>query len=148
MITRISISTREVERQINHASNVVSDFSFVWDAVIKRLLQPQIRRQFGSNGRGRWPPRRDNLPHPLLRKTRRMFNSLTNSGHPDNVDQRTPSTLTYGTSVPYAIFHERRDIATRIPQRAFLEPIAEDRRFQEELAELIDLELSRQIRRR
>lgn len=114
----------ELDRELTRIGNVISDPSPVWDRIIQRVLIPRIRETFLSDGFGRWPQRQDNLPHPLLRKSGALYESLIRPGARGNVDIRTPHTLEYGTDIPYADFHEFG--TSRIPSRPYLLYAAED----------------------
>ncbi len=142
----ISVSTKPVEKQISNLQSSISNFSWAWDDIITKILHPTIRQIFESDGRGRWPRRKDNLPHPLLRKSGRLFASLTNTGHRDNINRQTATSLTYGTNVPYSSFHEEG--TSRIPARSFLQPIAEDASIEEQLSQLLESNLQGRINRR
>jgi len=53
----------------------------------------------------RWKSRR--YPGaPILVRSGRLRDSLTNPNHPDAIATVTPQSLTYGTSVPYAAYHQ------------------------------------------
>lgn len=55
-----------------------------------------------------WPPRVDNLPHPLLIKTGKMFSAAVNKndgGHKYEISGKTIIIGIRGESVPYAIYH-------------------------------------------
>lgn len=81
-----------------------------------------------------WPPRKDNLPHPLLIKTGKMFRAATNtedSGHYSDIENGT--TLIVGIAdsvVPYAKYHHT---GTRImPARRVIFATPETLRVMEE----------------
>lgn len=79
-------------------------------------------RATAPNGRP-WKPLR---PSTIRRKghsrilvdTSRLQESVVNPSHPDHVREVLDRGLTFGTSVPYGIFHQ--DGTQRLPQREFL----------------------------
>ena len=127
---------REAELSLQRTESVLNDQTRLWDHVVRNVLQPRIRSVFASDGYGRWQPRRDNLPHPLLRKSGRLFRSLLESGARGNVDIRTPNSLEYGTDLPYAEAHEFG--TSRIPARPYLR-YAVERGFEGKLLREIDM---------
>lgn len=63
-----------------------------------------------------WEPREDGRSHPLMKRSRRLFRSLTNrTGSGEAVRTVTRSFLIFGTDVPYAIFHQKG--TDRMPAR-------------------------------
>ena len=105
----IHIEARGLNRALSGLDQVqrsLTDTSPLWDHVIENAVIPKLREVFRTNGYGRWPPRQDNLPHPLLRKSFDLFNSLTDRAAPGHVERRTASSLEYGTDIPYADVHE------------------------------------------
>lgn len=109
---------RELDTELQRASNALNDQRRLWDTVIDNVLRPRIREVFRSDGFGRWQPRVDNLPHPLLRKSRRLYRSLVEDGAEGNVDRRSEHSLEYGTDVEYADTHEFG--SGRVPARPYL----------------------------
>ena len=94
MPVSIQIQNRnELELQLQRAVSVLNDQTELWDTVIRNVLVPRIRQAFTSEGGGRWQPRQDNLPHPLLRKSGALFRSLVQPGARGNVDIRSPHSL-------------------------------------------------------
>jgi phage gpG-like protein len=78
-----------------------------------------IARQFSTEGRAEgtpWPPRvgaglappskRAMQASPLLVRTGALRNSLIEPHAPDHVEQIDATSLTFGTRVPYALFHQ------------------------------------------
>lgn len=64
-----------------------------------------------------WKPRKDNLPHPLLIKTGRMFRAAVDTRNPEHFSDIRGTTLETGVSVPYAKFHHwgtSRMVARRV----------------------------------
>lgn len=77
-------------------------------------LREAVRWQFLTEGEAYgtpWPARKRPAPGPLLRRTGRLFDSLTLSDHPEHVEtiQSRPgggAELLFGTRVQYAGFHQ------------------------------------------
>lgn len=58
---------------------------------------------------GRWAPRKDKLPHPLLMLTWKLLGAATQEGDPGNIADVQPRSLTTGVSgdvVNYASYHQ------------------------------------------
>lgn len=58
--------------------------------------------------------------YPILKLTGRLEGSVTDSGHPENINDIFKSFAEFGTSVPYAIYHQSDKPRTKIPLRKFL----------------------------
>jgi phage gpG-like protein len=102
-----------------------------------KLIRGSVYRQFYSDGAyasGGWVPlapstvaekARRGLDPRILRATGKLFGSLT-SGDPGHVERMGPREFVYGTTVPYAKFHQRG--TRRMPRRPPLELRDQDRR--------------------
>ena len=124
MPAEVTINTsqfRDLMNDLDLLSRVFDEPANFFEDVIADELVEKQEEVFATDGYGIWPPRKDNLPHPLLRKSERMYDSLTNLSDSDNILIAQGETITFGTEVFYAIFHESDEIAQRIPQRSFLE---------------------------
>jgi len=78
----------------------------------------------------------------ILVDTKRLRRSLTTKGHTDHVGEITDRGLTFGTDVPYSIFHQQ---GTRnIPQRAHVGLTTEN---VDELTEVITKSASDKLRK-
>ena len=120
MPVQISIRDQnQLNSELQRITNTLNDQSALWDTVISNVLRPRIREVFLSEGGGRWQPRQDNLPHPLLRKSGTLFRSLVQPGAQGNVDIRSEHSLEYGTDIAYADYHEFG--TSRIPARPYLQ---------------------------
>ena len=99
----------ETTSELRNLSNSVTNFQStgIWQSVIDDFLIREIKTVFSSDGYGGWARRLDNLPHPLLRKTGRLFKSYTEQDSPDNITQISPRRLTYGTSLFYSDYLEQ-----------------------------------------
>ncbi len=58
--------------------------------------------------------------YPLLVATGRLANSLLGPSNPGSISKITKLTLTFGTSVPYGIYHQSDEPRTKLPLRKFL----------------------------
>lgn len=125
----------QVVSVLQEAERALTDTSPLWDTVIENAIIPKIREVFSTNGYGQWPQRQDNLPHPLLRKSYDLFNSLTNRAAPGHVEHRTAASLEYGTDIPYANTHEFG--RGPIPARPYLQ-LAVDSGLDDDVAREVD----------
>ena len=132
-LARLSDELDLLERIVNAPAR------YFQDDIVAELIDDE-ESIFASSGGGRWPPRKDNLPHPLLIKTGRLMDSLTNISDPDNILEVSDERIRFGTYVEYGIYHEEG--TDRIPQRSFLE-ILEDFGLEDRLVGIIETELSR-----
>lgn len=130
----------QVQRTVNVLLDRLLDFDYAWDDLIRELLRPRTVDQFETEGQGRWKPRQDNLPHPLLRKTGKLFDSYVDEHAEGHVDNRSPHSLEWGSDLDYGQFHET---GTRyLPQRSVLE-FAENDAFGQQVADILERELER-----
>jgi phage gpG-like protein len=92
-----------------------SDVRRVADKVRKVYLRSNQRR-FQTGGSGQWPSlkpstverkARQNLDPRPLRATGTLYRSLTSSRAADQVDQREATELRFGSTVPYAGYHDQ-----------------------------------------
>ena len=145
MPVTISIRNRnQLERDLQRQISVLNDQTALWQTVIDNVLRPRIRETFASDGFGRWQPRVDNLPHPLLRKSGTLFRSLVQPGAPGNVDIRSEHSLEYGTDIAYADYHEFG--TSRIPARPYLQ-FAVENGLEGKLLREIDMWFDRELNR-
>ena len=91
------------------------------------VLRSALTRQFDSEGRfgsGGWAPlapstvaakQAAGLDPRILHATRRLRDSLTEPGHPDQIAIARPDGLDFGSTVPYAAFHQHG--TSRMPRR-------------------------------
>lgn len=127
---------RQIDIFIGNLEQELLDFRPLWSRLLDRVVIAEIKRVFASDGRGRWAPRRDSLPHPLLRKSGRLYRSLTQPGGPENINRQTRTRLEFGTDVPYADVHERG--SGRVPARPVIGLLAEDSDFEKQIEREID----------
>lgn len=102
------------------------------DEVISGGFEQNFYNQVDNTGKI-WEPRLDNLSHPLLIKSGRMFSAATNPADPGHLHRATGNVLVIGimgSAVPYAIFHHE---GTRyMPSRRviYVTPETEQRAFE------------------
>ena len=131
MPVKVEANLRGVSLFIEGLERELLDLRPLWDRLINRVIIADIVEVFQSDGRSRWPPRVDNLPHPLLRKSRRLYRSLTEQSHSDNISNKGRTSLEYGSSVPYHNIHEEG--RGRVPARPVLGLLTEDSNFEQEI---------------
>lgn len=125
----------EVQVGIDRTLDLLADVRQLWNPLISDVLVPRFQQVFASDGEGSWLPRLDDEPHPLLRKTLRLFNSYTRPGAPGNVNVQTLLHLEWGSDVPYARTHEFG--TSRVPARPVVGLVFTPE-FEREVAEYVD----------
>lgn len=118
---------REFDRTFTRFTANLRDFRQLWPGVITELRKITAE-QFAAQGRGptgkwkalspkyaAWKAKR--YPGaPILVRTGDLKQSLTsNSAH--SIVRATPDLLEFGTSLPYAIYHQTRVPQKRLPRR-------------------------------
>ena len=131
----IRINLVEINKILERTEDIITDMSPFWDDAFDDVIVPKVKEVFETRGYGVWPPRKDNLPHPLLRKSERLFDSLTSRSHPDTKWEAYHDRFEFGTGVEYAPYHEHG--TSRIPARPFLFFLCTFG-FQQELADYAD----------
>lgn len=117
---------------VDSISKSITDWRGVWPEVEQIFYRAQLE-QFnseGSRGGSRWTPLSDNYRNwkqkkypgrPILVLTGRLKRSLTvnGAGGADQVRDQQPMSLTLGSVVPYAIYHQRgtKRMAQRQPMQ-------------------------------
>ena len=91
------------------------------------IIIDDVKEVFATDGIGKWLPRKDDLPHPLLRKTLAMYKGWTMPGSPGNIMKATDMSLTYGVGGPqltYPIYLETGTVkmVSRPVKRLVLQP--------------------------
>lgn len=104
----------------------LTDLRPVWPEIELQFFRAELE-QFsseGARGGARWQPlsaryakwKAKRYPgKPILQRTGRLLRSLSVVGGPDSVRIVEPMSLTLGTRMPYAGYHQRG--AKRLPQR-------------------------------
>ena len=102
-----------LSRRVTTALEAIALSRLKQDLAAESLRQTQQRfsRREAPDG-SKWPPRKDNLPHPLLEKSRRLRRSIRAVPSRDGVDQTAEP--------PYAGVHQHGSRSRNIPQRQFL----------------------------
>ena len=94
-----------------------------------------LKDRFEAEGFGDWPPLsiayaleklRRYGPKTILRATDKLFRSLTIKGAEGNITRIFPLTAEFGTSIFYAVFHQKG--TTRMPAREIMMLREEDKR--------------------
>lgn len=129
---------QEMDRAFNRISEEVDDLRSLWPAVSREILQIEVE-QFESQGSagasGKWAAlspayakyKAVKFPNqPLLRATGSIFEALTNPDAPGAVFRPERTDLTIGTSIPYAIYHQRG--TGRMPARKPYSPSESQKR--------------------
>ena len=133
----------ELRSELNIISSSITDQRDYWYELVRDLLTPELIRVFETDGYGTWPPRADALPHPLLRLTYALYKSIIDTPITDFQSQ----SLSYGTDIPYAAYHESENVAPNIPRRPIFGLLAESPDFDRRVGELLDNALQRHINR-
>jgi phage gpG-like protein len=118
----------QMDRGIARFADGVSDYRPIW-GVIESDFYALEQRQFataGAAGGASWPAlspeysawKEMRFPgKPILERTGDLMSSLTDPNHPQTVRIEERKTLTLGTRVPYAIYHQSTAPRTRLPRR-------------------------------
>ncbi|MGR3219394.1 MAG: hypothetical protein ACUZ8H_06190 [Candidatus Anammoxibacter sp.] len=118
----------EFKRAIQDAGKKVSDLRRAWTD-ISRDWRKSNTAQFSLLGTGLYPPlspeykkRKAKLfpGKPILVATERLKKSVTSKGSPDHINVIVKSGFTFGTRVPYGIFHQSDAPRKTLPLRKFL----------------------------
>ena len=105
-MVRVTALLREVEIPVERLQRHIDDFTPFWGILIDNVLVNWIDQAFDTEGFGTWPPRADDLPHPLLQLTGELRRALTQVGSEANINIQKPDGLEYGSSIEYHIYHE------------------------------------------
>jgi phage gpG-like protein len=91
-----------------------SDIRRVADDV-RAVYRKSNARRFASSGLGAWPAladstlerkQRGGYPSQTLVRSGDLARSLTSTRAPDQIDERDPAALRFGTTLPYAGYHD------------------------------------------
>jgi phage gpG-like protein len=106
-----------MDRGIARFADGVADYRPVWP-VIEDDFYAQIKDQFkteGAEGGEKWAPlspeyagyKEAHFPgKPILQRTGDLYESLTNPNSANGVRKEERKTLTLGSTIPYAVFHQ------------------------------------------
>lgn len=82
---------------------------------VRSIYRKSNERRFDTSGSGTWPPlaadtkerkARAGLDPRPMRATGALYRSLTSPRASDQVDRRDPTEFRFGTTLPYARFHD------------------------------------------
>jgi phage gpG-like protein len=118
----------QMDRGIARFADGVSDYRPIWP-VIEDDFYAQVKAQFkseGTEGGERWAPlsaayaawkERHYPGNPILQRTGNLEKSLTSGADPNAVKIEERKTLTLGSKIPYAIYHQSPLPRKRLPRR-------------------------------
>lgn len=118
----------QLDRGIARFSDGVSDYRPIWP-VIEDDFYAMEKDQFkteGVEGGDKWQPlsaeygkwKETKYPgKPILQRTGDLVKSLTSGSDPNTVKIEARKTLTLGTKIPYAIYHQSPGPRTKLPRR-------------------------------
>lgn len=123
-----------IQRQSGEFRRKLENLIPLWERFEVELSAIEQER-FDTRGYGEWPAlsastlaqkAAHGFPLDPLIRSRDLIDSLTSFGHDQSASTKGPQQFTWGTSVPYAAYHQ--DGTDKMPQRKVLEIRTEDRR--------------------
>ena len=138
---RVVVNDKEAQQTFTKIKRNVSDLRPFWRNVLRDYVKNEFLKVFRSNGRGMWA--KTTRPNPILRDTRRMVRSYTREGAPGNINRIERQSFVWGTSVPYAMYHETG--TSRFPARPVAGLVITKRGFQRQVGRLADEWLEQRI---
>jgi phage gpG-like protein len=126
----------QMDRGIARFSDGVTDYRPIWPS-IEDDFYAQVKDQFkteGAAGGEKWQElspeyagwKAVNFPgKPILQRSGDLMKSLTSGSDPNAIKREERKTLTLGSSVPYAIYHQSpapRKVLPRRPEIMLTEP--------------------------
>ena len=96
---------KAVEEWMKFAKRV-EDLTEFWKKSVRPSIIYEVKQVFETDGWGSWAKRKDDEPHPLLRKTGKLYNSWIKTGAPGNVFRFDKRWMEWGSSIPYGKYHE------------------------------------------
>lgn len=130
---------QETAAQLERVSDRGSDIGKA-AAKVRTVYRKAQEEHFASANHGSWPALDKRTVEAkgsarILRRTDALYKSLTAARASFQVDDRSHSVLTFGTSVPYAPFH---DLGRGVPRRALMEfTAAEQKAMAEALGQFV-----------
>ena len=110
-------------------------------------VRASVKKNFGrqtDSGGNVWPPRKDDLPHPLLILTSAMFEASSGgAGSFTNFSQAAVEIGIIGAAIPYAAVHQYG--AGRVPRREYFYLNKEEEPL---VSSAFGVEISKEFRRR
>ena len=113
----VKVDIQRVVSAVLKDKQKVEDLRPLWEFVWEDFIIGEVKKVFSTNGFGEWQRRKDNLPHPLLRKSYRLYRSYTQDRIKENINKRGKDSYTFGSSTPYATHHERGVESRNLPAR-------------------------------
>lgn len=118
--------TLEGEKQLSRRLMTIPTDISNWKIPLFRIggeIRGSIDENFSQRGAlfGRWVPRKDNLPHPLLEKTGAMRRNFKQSLGPDYIEIFNPTA--------YFKYHQSNKPRKKIPRRVMMKIDDERKRF-------------------
>lgn len=113
---------KQLSRRLMTIPSDISDFKFPLFR-IGGEIRGAIDTNFSQRGAlfGRWLPRKDNKPHPLLERTGSMRRNFKQKLGPDYIEIFNPS--------PYFKYHQSNQPRNKIPRRVMMKIDDERKRF-------------------
>lgn len=118
-LTFYMLGTKQVDFGLSHLMRSIDDFRPVWPDIVQELEAIETE-QFEAEGQGRtgkWPKLSSFTQEwkaryfpgtKILERTRKLRQSLTETGAEGAIrDISRPDKMAFGTSIPYAGFHQR-----------------------------------------
>lgn len=122
--------------ELDQLEEAVDDFTPFWDILIRNVLTRWFNKAFDTGGFGRWSPRQDSLPHPLLQLTGALRESLTQPNSSNNINNQSADRLEYGSELFYHIFHEQG--TSRMNARPIIGSILRQAQFQVDVERAVE----------
>lgn len=94
---------------------------------VRTIFRKAEEKRFASQGAGTWAALKDSTSDKkrrlhqdprVLRATNALYKSLTAPRATGQIDERTPDSMRYGTSVPYAAYHDQ---GKGVPKRRLID---------------------------
>lgn len=123
---------------LKNAAAVTQDLRVPFGLILRDFYKSE-QAIFKLKGPGKYPPfkgardpktgrtryqtekiKRVGFDYPLLVRTGRLSSSVLGPNNPGSISKITELSLTFGTSVPYGIYHQSDEPRHKIPLRKFL----------------------------
>lgn len=136
----------ELKAAFTDLAHKTGDLTPIWPAIAE-IFYERERALFSSEGEGQWVQlspsygawkSKHHPGLPLLVLTGNLRESMTGKGSPFSVYETTPHSLSVGSSVPYAIFHQLG--TSKMPARP---PIIIDDATTQKMLDVVTAELGK-----
>jgi phage gpG-like protein len=129
-VTIDALGEEVIDRTLLGVQRPLLDMTGFWDELATSLSRASVR-QFASQGgygSGGWAPlaaitaarkARAGQPQKILQATRRLHRSLTEQEHPEHLYVGQAHGMAWGTTVPYAKYHQ--DGSGSVPRRRVIQ---------------------------